>query len=264
MRAPTRPDRRVNRTRALLLASFDRLFLTRGYNDVRVRGLTANADVGRSTFYEHFEGKEELLEHSVARVMTQLAATTASGAFEDALIHVCTQRSLAGELMQGSARAIVVRVLARKLEAYLTDDARRSAAVPIAPLPFLAVSLAHAQLEAVDAWLSDDGSCDARTAAPVLKAPHVLPWQQCFTRAAGADASGSVTASLRAGVPGMRDCMTTVRSRAVNSRPDARRLLGRRLRSMRDVLGAMLAPAAGRTIAAFAQCPGPRSPFVSA
>ena len=162
----------------MLLASFDRLLLTNGYEDVSVRELTANADVGRSTFYEHFEGKHDLLEHSVARVLVVIAAAAAnrtpSDALLDVLTHVRAQRALASALLRGSTRAILIRVLALKLERQLAALARRSAAPPIAPpiapLAFLALSLAQAQLGAIDAWLSCDDSCDVQTAARVLHA----------------------------------------------------------------------------------------------
>ncbi len=64
----------------------------------------------------------------------------------------------------------MIGVLARNLERHLTALARRSAAPPIAPLEFLAESLAHAQLGAVDAWLSGDGRYDVQTVACVLHA----------------------------------------------------------------------------------------------
>jgi len=167
-------DRRVSKTRATLLASFDRLLLTNGYEDVSVRELTANADVGRSTFYEHFEGKHDLLEHSVARVLAVIAAAAAnftpSDALLDVLTHVRAQRALASALLHGSTRAILIRVLAQKLERQLVALARHSAAPPVAPLTFLALSLAQAQLGAIDAWLSYDDGCDVQMAARVLHA----------------------------------------------------------------------------------------------
>ena len=86
-------DRRVSRTRAMLLASFDQLLLADGYEAVSVRALTEHADVGRSTFYEHFEGKDDLLEHSVARPLAVIAAANENGAASNALLEVLTTRS---------------------------------------------------------------------------------------------------------------------------------------------------------------------------
>ncbi len=158
----------------MLLASFDRLLLANGYEDVSVRELTADADVGRSTFYEHFEGKDELLEHSVARLLAVIAAAVAnpapSDALPDMLTHMRAQRALASALLHGSTRAILIRVLALKLERQLAALARHSAEPPIAPLEFLAISLAHAQLGAIEAWLDCDDRCDVHMAARVLHA----------------------------------------------------------------------------------------------
>ncbi len=62
-------------------------------------------------------------------------------------------------------------MLALRLERQLAVLARHSAApLPIAPLAFLALSLAHAQLGAIDAWLGCDGGCDVHMAARVLHA----------------------------------------------------------------------------------------------
>ncbi len=167
-------DRRVSKTRAMLLASFDQLLLARGYDDVSVRALTEHADVGRSTFYEHFEGKDDLLEQSLARPLAALAAATQNEASSIALLEVLThlraQRVLARALLQGSARAIMIRVLASKLEGQLAALVRRSATPPIAALPFLAASLAHGQLGVIEAWLGGDDRCDVQTAARVLRA----------------------------------------------------------------------------------------------
>ncbi len=158
----------------MLLASFDRLLLSNGYEDVSVRELTTDAGVGRSTFYEHFEGKDELLEHSVARVLAVIGAAAAnltpSDELLDVLMHVRAQRALASALLDGSTRAILIRVLSLKLERQLAALAHHSAAPPIAPLTFLALSLAHAQLGAIDAWLSCDDRCDVQMAARVLHA----------------------------------------------------------------------------------------------
>jgi AcrR family transcriptional regulator len=169
------PDRRVSRTRATLLASFDRLLLTNGYENVSVRELTASADVGRSTFYEHFEGKHDLLEQSVARILDVVAAAATNGKSSDALLdvltHVRERRVLASALLQqGSTRAILIRALALDLERQLAALARRSATPPIAPLAYLALSLAQVQLGAIDAWLNYDANDDVRMAARVLNA----------------------------------------------------------------------------------------------
>jgi AcrR family transcriptional regulator len=53
-------DRRVARTRRTLQRALLSLMLKKGYDAVTVEDICAEADVGRSTFYAHFTGKEDL------------------------------------------------------------------------------------------------------------------------------------------------------------------------------------------------------------
>jgi len=54
-------DRRIQRTRALLLSALLDLIVERGYEEVTVQDIVDRANVGRSTFYKHFLDKRELL-----------------------------------------------------------------------------------------------------------------------------------------------------------------------------------------------------------
>jgi AcrR family transcriptional regulator len=53
-------DRRVARTRALLQDALITLVPERGYAPITVEDICEKANVGRSTFYTHYAGKEEL------------------------------------------------------------------------------------------------------------------------------------------------------------------------------------------------------------
>ena len=58
-------DRRVRRTRRLLREAFFELVNEKGYEAITVEDIVARADIGKTTFYVHFKGKRELLEHIV-------------------------------------------------------------------------------------------------------------------------------------------------------------------------------------------------------
>ena len=58
-------DRRSERTRARLLAAFTNLVFAKGFENVSVRDIVVAADVARSTFYEHFSDKEDVLRASM-------------------------------------------------------------------------------------------------------------------------------------------------------------------------------------------------------
>src|SRR5690349_10072505 len=54
-------DRRIQRTRQLLLDALSTLILEKGYEAITVQDLIDRANLGRSTFYSHFQDKEDLL-----------------------------------------------------------------------------------------------------------------------------------------------------------------------------------------------------------
>jgi AcrR family transcriptional regulator len=54
-------DRRVQRTRQLLQNALSELILDKGYEKVTVQDVIDRANVGRSTFYAHFESLDQLL-----------------------------------------------------------------------------------------------------------------------------------------------------------------------------------------------------------
>lgn len=54
-------DRRVQRTRRLLHKALISLILEKKYESITVQEILDRADVGRSTFYMHFQDKDELL-----------------------------------------------------------------------------------------------------------------------------------------------------------------------------------------------------------
>ena len=65
-------DRRIQRTRAMLLSALLDLIVERGYEEVSVQDIVDRANVGRSTFYKHFLDKRELLLTGVARLQQLL------------------------------------------------------------------------------------------------------------------------------------------------------------------------------------------------
>ena len=71
MRKPE--DRRVRRTREALQASFASLVVSKGYDALTIQDVLDEADVGRSTFYTHFQGKEDLLRAGIDRLRADIA-----------------------------------------------------------------------------------------------------------------------------------------------------------------------------------------------
>lgn len=61
-------DRRVRRTKQHLHTALMSLIAEKGYDKITVQNLTDRADVGRSTFYAHYETKDDLLLSGMHRL----------------------------------------------------------------------------------------------------------------------------------------------------------------------------------------------------
>ncbi len=64
-------DRRIQRTRLLLQDALLALILEKGYDAVTIQNVIDRANVGRSTFYAHFQDKEDLFLSEFETMRTQ-------------------------------------------------------------------------------------------------------------------------------------------------------------------------------------------------
>lgn len=81
--SPNRTDRRRERTRSQLTAAGRRLIAERGVAGLRIGDLTEEADVGRGSFYNHFDSREDLVDAVVSEALEELAETVLADMTED-------------------------------------------------------------------------------------------------------------------------------------------------------------------------------------
>jgi AcrR family transcriptional regulator len=166
-------DRRVDRTYRELLSAFRDLMFERGYSRITVRALIARANVGRSTFYEHFRNKEDVLRESIAPILTPLAAAVASsraaGELRWVVEHMWSVRARAGTTILGPTRPLVARLLAELLADRLEELAASLAAPPArVPLRMIAAALADAQIGLLASWMREEHPASAEAIAESL------------------------------------------------------------------------------------------------
>ena len=65
-------DRRQRKTREAIFKAFGDLLAKKNYNDVTVGEIIERADVGRATFYSHFETKDHLLSELCAELFCHI------------------------------------------------------------------------------------------------------------------------------------------------------------------------------------------------
>jgi AcrR family transcriptional regulator len=66
-------DRRVRRTRRLLRDALVSLVHEKHYASIAVREILERANVGRSAFYAHFDGKDDLMAHGIRAMLHESA-----------------------------------------------------------------------------------------------------------------------------------------------------------------------------------------------
>lgn len=163
-----RQDRRVARTRAALIEAFNHLVVQRGKGRIRVADIVDRANVGRSTFYEHFAGAEALHMEALARPLAVLADAAAGkghpARLEALLGHFWDNRRLARDTFAGRTGEQAARLLADLVEERLSDS---GAALDI-PLRLAALQLAAAALAPVRGWVLAEAPCTAAALARSL------------------------------------------------------------------------------------------------
>ncbi len=166
-------SRQTRRTQQALLRSFADLILERGYEAVTVRDIIARADVGRSTFYEHFDNKEQLLRLSMMPLLRVLADAVDEGgsleALRAVLAHFWKSRRVARGMFGGGTRPVVRAFLTELIEERLATNTH-GAQPPLLPVPLIASTLAESELGLLHGWLTSRTPCDSDLIARALAA----------------------------------------------------------------------------------------------
>ncbi|GJL93518.1 TetR/AcrR family transcriptional regulator [Hyphococcus sp.] len=148
-------DSRAQRTRLAVFNAFRELVLSRRYDDIRVADIIDGAGVGRSTFYEHFNSKDDVLLTSIEPLFAVLADIPTIGGEREkvrfVLAHFWEQRAFARIIFQGDLFDKLTRKLAEMIEQRYGED------IP-AISRLRAISSAASLLGVIRGWLSAEFS----------------------------------------------------------------------------------------------------------
>lgn len=164
-------DPRRRKTREALHSAFILLALQRRYHEIRIDDILKASGVSRSTFYEHFAGKDALLAAAMDGPISLLAGMVAgeSNPRQVAVLleHFWENRALARSIFQGAAFRVVRNALVAQVEARLKrcDPGRLRL-----PRRLAAHALADGMFSPVLAWLSGEAACDPIDLAAALQA----------------------------------------------------------------------------------------------
>ena len=161
-------DRRRRRTRDAIHGAFVELATSRRYDDFGVAELIATAGIGKSTFYEHYKGKDDVLRALMDGMLAELADATAGRVAADRLKglaeHFWENRRL-GKSVFGGALAPAIR---RRL-AELTETAlQQNGSADDRAARMRAAYAAAGQVGLLSAWFAGEISGDPESIAKTL------------------------------------------------------------------------------------------------
>jgi AcrR family transcriptional regulator len=160
-------DRRSLRSQRLLGAALVALMQEKRYVDITVQDILDRADVGRSTFYAHYQDKEDLLISSLESVLEQSIHHLDQGSDGQVMLstaeffrHVQANRDLYKAMLWGRGMDVLfdkgLSMLSQKIESHLQAIPAQAPAVPI---PVIASFLAGSFLTLLKWWVENKLPC---------------------------------------------------------------------------------------------------------
>src|SRR5262249_49812541 len=157
---------------AAIIAAFNELLFESRYEDIRVSEIIALADVGRSTFYEHFQDKDDVLRRSLSAVLSVVAEAAEDGCdtlrLARILEHFRERGRLVRGLIHGPSFVEVMTVISGHIEEHLAARLRSSGTTPTIPTSLVAAQAAGAIFGLLRAWLDGGHDCSSEALAAAM------------------------------------------------------------------------------------------------
>jgi AcrR family transcriptional regulator len=133
---PRPVDRRIQRTRQLLHGALMSLIQEKGYEALSVQDIIDRANVGRATFYVHFDSKEDLLASGIDGLRASLKerqrqALSADGADErlfafsrELFVHANEHRTVFRAMLGKRSGAVIQQLLQKMLVDLVREEVK--------------------------------------------------------------------------------------------------------------------------------------------
>ena len=149
-------DRRIQKSKKYLSDAFIALILEKGYEAVTVQEIIDRANVGRSTFYAHFESKEQLL-FSLLGTMNEKSK---DGIDFEMLFNHCADNFQIAKAMLGEKGGDLIighirDVMSLKIAKDLKRDSSKSKSEQL-KIYFTSEALSAALVSYLTNWLDED------------------------------------------------------------------------------------------------------------
>ncbi len=173
-------DRRVQRTRELLRNALMQLIQEKGYDAVTIEEITERANLGRTTFYLHYQSKDELLLDHHADFTAQLNLDRLSRAqllgsepqpeMVAFLQEISQGKTVYLAFTQAKDADIILRNIRRRMMDNLQESLEEAFpdTTPDPPVDILTTYLIGAQTALIDWWVTNRTAYSAEQIAAML------------------------------------------------------------------------------------------------
>lgn len=168
-------DRRSQRTQHLLSAAFVQLLREKSYGAITVSDIIERANVGRSTFYSHYQDKDDLFVNELDRVIELLNEQTPNqedlpffpslGLFK----HVGQEYELYKALLWTPGIDLLIKHLQTSLSHRIEQNLQKKQRDFSVPLPILANFISGSFLTLLKWWLENKMSYSAEAMDVMFK-----------------------------------------------------------------------------------------------
>jgi AcrR family transcriptional regulator len=184
IKSPRKTDRRVRRTRDALGDALVALMHEKPFDEITVQHVLDRAKVGRSTFYTHFVGKEDLFFSDVEDFFQMMAGylsrkketSTRLAPVRELFAHVAQAHEFAAALVASGRIHEVLQLaqgyFAKGIEQRLAEIPK-SRGIPSATRTVLGVACAGAMLSLMSWWIDRGSHASAEQMDSVF---HQLVW----------------------------------------------------------------------------------------
>lgn len=166
-------DRRQRRTREAIFSAFSELLKKHRYENITVQDIIDKADIGRSTFYSHFETKDTLLKAMCSDIFEHIiegedcdypeSSDTLISKLTHILWHFESKKSDIKGILSSQSHDVFLDLLKAYLNRLFTLHLSDFSAD--VPEDFLLHHLVGAFCETVDWWIKESPSASPETVA---------------------------------------------------------------------------------------------------
>lgn len=159
-------DRRMKKTRKAIFEAFDTLISKRNYEKITIQDIIDEADIGRSTFYDHFETKDSLLVEKCENLFNHIfnpesdeinhvftRSSSLKEKVEHILYHLLEEKDVIKGILTSSARGIFLGSFRERLTLLFKNLTPKDNNVP---LDYFYNFLIQNLIFSIDWWIKDN------------------------------------------------------------------------------------------------------------